>query len=246
MERAHRGRSHPASGTRSASPPRPASCSPRSRCCGSRSASALALEPGEPRCRLDLGASRFHSCCKAVAWVLFLPVMAGLWIWESGWPTLVRLLLVGGIAGLEPARLPATCARWHNPEGRLADASNCSSCSCSAPTASATSIGVAGGWFDSAWGGSSTSWLLTPVMGRTAGVARGRAVAAARHRVRPGGGPDRRRLRAVAPGCACLGSRIAARDRAGSRTAAPWIDDRRGGRRRRGDRRPAALQLADA
>ena len=33
------------------------------------------------------------------AWVLFLPVMAGLWIWESGWPTLVRLLLVVGIAG---------------------------------------------------------------------------------------------------------------------------------------------------
>jgi len=33
------------------------------------------------------------------AWILFLPVMAGLWIWESGWPTLVRLTLVLGIAG---------------------------------------------------------------------------------------------------------------------------------------------------
>ena len=33
------------------------------------------------------------------AWLLFLPVMAGLWIWESGWPTFVRLMLVLGIAG---------------------------------------------------------------------------------------------------------------------------------------------------
>ena len=33
------------------------------------------------------------------AWILVLPAMAGLWIWESGWPTLIRLLLVGGIAG---------------------------------------------------------------------------------------------------------------------------------------------------
>ena len=34
-------------------------------------------------------------------------------------------------------------------------------------------IGVAGGWFNSAWGGSSTSWLLTPVLGRTTGVLEG-------------------------------------------------------------------------
>jgi hypothetical protein len=30
---------------------------------------------------------------------LFLPVMVGLWIWESTWPLLVRLVLVVGIAG---------------------------------------------------------------------------------------------------------------------------------------------------
>lgn len=36
---------------------------------------------------------------QAVVWVLFLPVMVGLWIWESSWPLLVRLLLVVGIAG---------------------------------------------------------------------------------------------------------------------------------------------------
>jgi len=32
-----------------------------------------------------------------IVWVLFLPIMAGLWIWESSWPTLVRLLASAGI-----------------------------------------------------------------------------------------------------------------------------------------------------
>jgi len=35
-----------------------------------------------------------------VIWLLFLPVMAGLWIWEaSGWDVLVRLVLVIVLAG---------------------------------------------------------------------------------------------------------------------------------------------------
>ena len=34
-----------------------------------------------------------------VVWVLFLPVMIGLWAWETGWPLVVRLVLVVGIAG---------------------------------------------------------------------------------------------------------------------------------------------------
>jgi hypothetical protein len=34
-----------------------------------------------------------------VVWVLFLPVMAGLWIWETSWPIVVRLVLVLGLAG---------------------------------------------------------------------------------------------------------------------------------------------------
>jgi len=34
---------------------------------------------------------------QAVAWVLFLPVMIGLWAWEQTWPLLVRLALVIGI-----------------------------------------------------------------------------------------------------------------------------------------------------
>lgn len=36
---------------------------------------------------------------QAVVWVLFLPVMVGLWVWETTWPLIVRLVLVLGIAG---------------------------------------------------------------------------------------------------------------------------------------------------
>ena len=36
---------------------------------------------------------------QAVIWVLFLPVMVGLWVWETSWPLVVRLALVIGIAG---------------------------------------------------------------------------------------------------------------------------------------------------
>ena len=36
---------------------------------------------------------------QVVVWILFLPVMAGLWIWETTWPLIVRLLLVIGIGG---------------------------------------------------------------------------------------------------------------------------------------------------
>ena len=32
-----------------------------------------------------------------IVWVLFLPITVGLWIWESSWPVLVRLLGAGGI-----------------------------------------------------------------------------------------------------------------------------------------------------
>lgn len=36
---------------------------------------------------------------QAVAWLLFLPLMAGLWTWATDWPLLVRVLLIAGIAG---------------------------------------------------------------------------------------------------------------------------------------------------
>jgi len=31
-------------------------------------------------------------------WLLFLPVMLGLWIWQTAWPLWLRLLLVAGLA----------------------------------------------------------------------------------------------------------------------------------------------------
>jgi len=34
---------------------------------------------------------------QGIVWLLFLPVVAGLWIWESDWPSAVRLVLVLGI-----------------------------------------------------------------------------------------------------------------------------------------------------
>ena len=34
-----------------------------------------------------------------IVWVLFLPVMIGLWIWETSWPLIVRLVLIVSVAG---------------------------------------------------------------------------------------------------------------------------------------------------
>jgi ABC-type amino acid transport system permease subunit len=34
-----------------------------------------------------------------IVWLLFLPVMAGLWIWETTWPLVVRVLLIVSLAG---------------------------------------------------------------------------------------------------------------------------------------------------
>ena len=34
-----------------------------------------------------------------VVWVVLLPVMVGLWAWETTWPLIVRLVLVVGVAG---------------------------------------------------------------------------------------------------------------------------------------------------
>ena len=36
---------------------------------------------------------------QALAWLLLLPVMAGLWIWHTDWPELVRIALVIAAAG---------------------------------------------------------------------------------------------------------------------------------------------------
>jgi hypothetical protein len=39
-----------------------------------------------------------HIVVQGLIWLLFLPATAGLWIWETGWPFLVRFVLVGGLA----------------------------------------------------------------------------------------------------------------------------------------------------
>lgn len=36
---------------------------------------------------------------QVVVWILFLPVMIGLWVWEASWPLVVRPVLVVGVAG---------------------------------------------------------------------------------------------------------------------------------------------------
>jgi hypothetical protein len=36
---------------------------------------------------------------QAIGWLLFLPVMAGLWIWATDWPLVARIVLVVALAG---------------------------------------------------------------------------------------------------------------------------------------------------
>jgi hypothetical protein len=36
---------------------------------------------------------------QAALWLLFLPVVVGLWVWETTWPLALRLLVVIGIGG---------------------------------------------------------------------------------------------------------------------------------------------------
>jgi hypothetical protein len=38
-----------------------------------------------------------HIIVQGAIWLLVLPLAIGLWIWESGWPLLVRLVLVVSI-----------------------------------------------------------------------------------------------------------------------------------------------------
>ena len=37
------------------------------------------------------------SVTETLVWVFFLPITLGLWIWQSSWPTFVRLLAFAGI-----------------------------------------------------------------------------------------------------------------------------------------------------
>ena len=42
-------------------------------------------------------AQALHSAPKIIIWVIFTPIMVGLWIWESSWPALGRLVGFTGI-----------------------------------------------------------------------------------------------------------------------------------------------------
>lgn len=44
-------------------------------------------------------AQALPSVAKIIVWMLFLPILVGLWIWESSWSILVRLLAYAGLVG---------------------------------------------------------------------------------------------------------------------------------------------------
>jgi len=39
-----------------------------------------------------------HLLVQLILWLLFLPVMLGLWIWQTSWPLWLRLILVVSLA----------------------------------------------------------------------------------------------------------------------------------------------------
>jgi len=60
-------------------------------------AAALAADPT----RVDAAWRRVRTLpivLQAFAWLLFLPVLAGVLIWRTGWPRVARLTLVGSLA----------------------------------------------------------------------------------------------------------------------------------------------------
>lgn len=51
-----------------------------------------------------------------LAWLLFLPAMAGLWVWTTDWPLALRMVVIAGLAGWNllvfiPARARRTGVR---------------------------------------------------------------------------------------------------------------------------------------
>jgi hypothetical protein len=41
-----------------------------------------------------------HIVVQVIGWFLFLPVTAGLWVWQTGWPLVGRLVVIGGLASI--------------------------------------------------------------------------------------------------------------------------------------------------
>jgi len=59
---------------------------------------ALVREPA----RIETAWRRVRSMplvLQALAWLLFLPVLAGVYVWRTHWPRIARLMLVGSLAG---------------------------------------------------------------------------------------------------------------------------------------------------
>jgi hypothetical protein len=59
---------------------------------------ALVRQPA----RIDDGWRRLRALpllVQGLAWLLFLPVVAGVWVWRTSWPRVARLTLLGGLAG---------------------------------------------------------------------------------------------------------------------------------------------------
>lgn len=58
---------------------------------------ALVREPA----RLDAAWARLRRmpvAVQALAWLLLLPVVAGLWVWHTAWPRAARVVVLAGIA----------------------------------------------------------------------------------------------------------------------------------------------------
>lgn len=58
---------------------------------------ALVRDPA----RLDAAWARVRALppvAQAVVWLLFLPVMAGIWAWRRAWPRVARIAVIGGLA----------------------------------------------------------------------------------------------------------------------------------------------------
>jgi len=47
-----------------------------------------------------------------IVWVVFLPIMVGLWIWESSWTVFVRLLATAGIVGWNLLAVSSFLRAW--------------------------------------------------------------------------------------------------------------------------------------
>ena len=47
-----------------------------------------------------------------IIWILFLPITVALWIWESSWPVLLRLLGFAGIIGWTLLALYSFVQAW--------------------------------------------------------------------------------------------------------------------------------------